>query len=103
MHLGLIEKVMMNAEQVADYYEKSNDINAVIEGIFEKRDELKTTKLMNFLNNYKRSSFTNLSTTELRKLVTVLGEEEWYFESHTINDLTASYEPCVSFGAIDTY
>lgn len=98
-----IEKVMMNAEQVADYYEKSNDINAVIEGIFEKRDELKTTKLMNFLNNYKRSSFTNLSTTELRKLVTVLGEEEWYFESHTINDLTASYEPCVSFGAIDTY
>lgn len=100
----VMEDVTMNAGQVADYYRSSDDLNTIIEGIFEKRDELKTTKLMNFLNNYKRSSFTNLTSIELRRLVSMLDSDEgWSFVSQSFLDLTTSYEPCVSFGANDTY
>ena len=78
-------KVMM------DYYQKDITLNY-------KEDRTPVTEVDKKINHYLIEQVSSKYPDH-----SVLGEEEWYFESHTINDLTASYEPCVSFGAIDTY
>lgn len=84
-------------EKVIDYYNQTQDIHSILEGIFNKRDQLTAAKLINFTNNYEQNTFTNFTVHELKEYIHLLNDGQWSYEKVDMTGLKVAYEPCISF------
>lgn len=89
---------------VRDYYGQTKEIQPILKGIFDKRNQLTAAKLINFMNNYNENTFTNLSNNHFNDFINFINkDDEWSYEQMMIQELKLSNEPCISYGVHDKH
>ncbi|MGN1343522.1 MAG: hypothetical protein ACI4U3_03025 [Traorella sp.] len=97
------EKHMMNQSSTKEYLQNQGDLYPILEGIFEKRDELIGAKLINFLKNYRDNTFSNLSIDALQDLINYFNQNDWKIEKVETLELSKSNEICISYGSTQKF
>lgn len=92
----VVSKKHLNGEEALDYFKTTHDFKNLMKGFFDKKNELVTSKLVNFINVFKRYCFTNMSMDQLRTTIALTNKDSWSFVSQDLQECEIHMLPLIS-------